>query len=125
MADPTSWDILDEDFEDLTDWTDADILDGVSEISPAGQLHEYANITDGDQGRRTRDIGTFPAQWTLEIRAYIDEADAYGGYARAVWQFEQIDGASHCRWRISPLFLLKTTLPAHRAPVCFQVWVCR
>ena len=67
-GDPGSWDLLDEDWTDITDWTAQGT--GTVEESPAGQLHTDAGT--GDFARAFRDIGTIPNEWTLEW-----ETDAY------------------------------------------------
>ena len=53
-----AWDLLAENFNDLTDWTDNDYGNGVSEISPAGQLHQDSSATTTSIARIYQDIGT-------------------------------------------------------------------
>jgi len=70
-ADPTSWDLLDENCNDISDWTDADNLNGVSEVSPAGEFRLYNTAAAGGSlARRTRDYGTTPDTFTVEMRVY-------------------------------------------------------
>jgi len=78
MPDPSSWDLLDEDFSDITDWTDAD-NDGESTEDPEGQLKlTVATAGAGRYARRTRDWGSLPNTFTAEIRVYHDTLGARG-----------------------------------------------
>src|SRR3990167_4821513 len=73
-ADPPSWDLLNEDCSDITDWTDMDEAQGVSEVSPAGQFRLY-NTSAGNNtvAQRQRDIGTYPTDgFTVEALVYND-----------------------------------------------------
>ena len=71
-----AWDIYTEDFADLTDWTDGDVNDGVSEISPAGELHQKNTLTTGI-GWLTQDIGTIGSgDYTFEIKFKFDVVPA-------------------------------------------------
>ena len=65
-----AWDLLEENFNDLTDWTDNDAGDAVSEISPAGYLHQIA--TGGWVPSITQDIGTIgTGDYTVEMRVKL------------------------------------------------------
>ena len=67
-----AWDLLEENFNDLTDWTDSDGGSAVSEISPAGQLHQ-SSPTTSDYARIRQDIGTIGSgDFTIFTRFKID-----------------------------------------------------
>lgn len=67
-----AWDLLDEDFADISDWTDEDNGTAVSEVSPAGQLHITTGATNSSDGKRTRDVGSIPNTLTVELKLYCD-----------------------------------------------------
>ena len=67
---PTA-DLLDEDCSGIGDWTDGDGGDSVSQVNPAGQFEFDSNTSDGG-AMRTRDIGTIPNTFTVEIKLYHD-----------------------------------------------------
>ena len=71
-----AWDIIEEDFADLTDWTDTDWGSGVSEISPAGQLHQDSINSDtvNNGGRIYQDTGTLSGDFTVEFKVKFDRA---------------------------------------------------
>jgi len=74
MADPGSWDLLDEDCSDISDWTDGDSGDCISQVNPAGQFEFDANTSaGGGQAYRYRDIGDYPNTFTFEIKVYHDD----------------------------------------------------
>jgi hypothetical protein len=66
--------LLNEDFNDCTSWTDGDTDTAVSEIDPAGQLRLDTNAgAAGDaQARRYKDITSPPSQFTIEVLTYFD-----------------------------------------------------
>lgn len=70
-----AWDRIEDDFDDLTDWTDNDWNGGVSEISPAGQLHQDSNGTGGG-ARIQRDIGDLSGDYTIEFKVKFDSITA-------------------------------------------------
>ena len=72
MPDPASWDLLDEAFDNLNDWGDVDSGNGVSEISPAGQLRLDGNAAIGG-ATRNQTITDFPLTLTLEYKLYCDK----------------------------------------------------
>ncbi len=70
-----SWDLLDETFTNLDDWTNQDNDTGESEISPAGELRLDTNA--GAAGgiayaQQYQDIGAYPDAFTVEIETYFD-----------------------------------------------------
>lgn len=67
-----AWDLLDEDFSDISDWADEDNGSAVSEVSPAGQLHATTGATLGSDAKRTRDVGSIPNTITVELKLYCD-----------------------------------------------------
>ena len=66
-----SWDLLDENCSSIADWDDLDAINGVSDVYPAGQFrfHTYT-AASGNYARRSRDIGSFPDNFTYEIKVY-------------------------------------------------------
>jgi hypothetical protein len=74
MADPTSWDLLDEDCSVITDWVDNDNGSGVSSVSPSGQFKmDSGNLTSAyHRAARYRTISTPPDTFTFEIKVYHD-----------------------------------------------------
>ena len=62
-------DLLNESCTDISDWTDGDSGDGVSEVSPAGQFKFYS--TGESWTRRYRTITTPPDTFSLEIKTYF------------------------------------------------------
>ena len=70
---PASWDLLDENCSDISDWNDADIGNAVSEVSPAGQFRMDGNTAIGyNKAERNRDIGSIPNTFTIEVKLYHD-----------------------------------------------------
>jgi hypothetical protein len=73
MADPASWDILDEDFEDITDWTQYDLYNGVSSESPDGQLRLYTGVEKlGNRAGRYRRGLSLGQDLTVECKLKMD-----------------------------------------------------
>ena len=74
-ADPASWDLLDEDCADISDWADGDTDTAVSEVDPAGQFRFDTNsgAAGNAYARRSRDIGSYPNTFTVEIQVYHDD----------------------------------------------------
>ena len=73
-AEAVTWDLLDEDCSDISDWVDDDNLNGVSEVSPAGQFRFDANTSGvNNYARRNRDVGSYTNTFTLEIELYHDD----------------------------------------------------
>jgi hypothetical protein len=74
-------DLLQLDFNDLTDWTDADAGGAVSEISPAGQLHlDLRSLVANNISRRNKDCGTVGnGNYYVEIKFIGDAWDGFGG----------------------------------------------
>ena len=64
-----AWDLLEENFNDLTAWTDADSGDGESEISPAGILKQ-SNSASGSRALISQTLETGPgtADFTIEVK---------------------------------------------------------
>lgn len=87
-----TWDLLDEPWDALGDWTKTG--DGISEISPPGQLHQQG--TGLSQSGRTKTLaGGLPTQYTFESRLKID---GFNGY-RHLYDF--YDGEHLCHFRIT------------------------
>jgi len=74
VDDPASWDLLDEDCSDISDWVSLDQAPGVSEVDPAGQFRfdTNASAAGNDSAGRRRDIGEYPNTFTVEIKVYHD-----------------------------------------------------
>ena len=67
-----TWDLLDEDCADISDWVDDDAINGVSEVSPAGQFRMDANTAAStNKASRSRAISTATTM-TVEIKLYHD-----------------------------------------------------
>lgn len=72
---PGSWDLLDEDCSGIGDWADEDDGDAVSSVSPAGQFKFDSgpnSAASNEEAVRTRDIGSYPNVFTLEMKLYHD-----------------------------------------------------
>jgi len=77
-GDPGTWDLLDEDCAAIDDWVDGDTFTAASEVSPAGQfrMDTNAGAADNAAAHRTRDIGSIPNTFTVEIKLYHDSIGA-------------------------------------------------
>lgn len=74
-----TWDLLDESFANLDDWTNADAGNGISEISPAGELRLDGNTASATTfARQLQDIGSFPDSFTFQVKIYFDSLGVYG-----------------------------------------------
>jgi len=79
--------LIEEDFANLTGWTDSDSNGAVSEIDPAGQLHlDCRDIPSGvGYGKRSKDIGTIgDGDYYAELKFEGDVWDAAGGTANGI-----------------------------------------
>lgn len=87
--DPSSWNLLYENCDNITDWTDNDYDTGVSEVDPAGQFRFDTNT--GAAGNayagRYRDIGSYPDLITFELKLYHDDIGTYVDIDRAQFFF--------------------------------------
>lgn len=75
MADPASWDLLDESFDNLDDWTDQSVRSASASIDPTGQCKLDSGATsaaNNDYARIFQDIGSVPNTFTIEIKLYHD-----------------------------------------------------
>lgn len=69
-----TWDLLDEDCSDISDWADNDNNNGVSEVDPAGQFRMDANLAGVNNfAFRSRTDIDWSAKFILEIRLYHDD----------------------------------------------------
>lgn len=75
-----TWDLLDENCSDISDWADEDVRAAVSEVDPAGQFRFDTNTSSvtNDYCQRSRNIGSYPDIFTLEIKLYHDALGAIG-----------------------------------------------
>jgi len=102
-----AWDLLEENFNDLTDWTDNDYGNGVSEISPAGQLHQDS-VNAASIARIYQDIGTIgTGDYTFEIKVLFDVLPTTETTAKNL--YFQVSGTTH---RVN-LYFTKGTLQTH------------
>jgi len=68
-------DILNEDCSDISDWTDNDAGNSVSEVEPTGQLRLDGNTaTTPNYASRKRNIGSPPNTFSLEFKPYFNKA---------------------------------------------------
>lgn len=74
-----SKDVLNEPWDDLTDWTETNAGDGDSEIDPAGQLHQSASTrpSSSQLDQTLSDIGT---DYTIEIRSVVNTMEGFTSY---------------------------------------------
>lgn len=72
--------IFQVDFDNLTDWTDADSNGAVSEIDPAGQLHlDCESMSANGAADRYKDLGTIgTGDFYIEVKFKGDTWDGYG-----------------------------------------------
>ena len=85
MAEPGSWDLLDEDCSDISDWTDIDSGSAVSDVDPAGQFRFRTLATDTSNAHRWRDMGSTPNTITAEVKLYCDAPGSAPGDGHAVY----------------------------------------
>ena len=92
-----AWDILEEDFTDLTDWTDSDWGSAVSEISPAGQLRQDTVNADGAANgpRIYQDTGDLSGDFTVEFKIKFDRSLVTAGAGPILFK---LHGATHQIW---------------------------
>ncbi|MCK4815004.1 hypothetical protein KA005_04465 [bacterium] len=87
-----TWDLLDESFANLDDWVDGDNVNGESEISPAGELRLDGNIAAANNyARQYQDIGSFPDEFTAQVKLYHDLIGTYSDNNRFVLICNQAD----------------------------------
>jgi len=67
-----AWDLEDEDCADISDWIDNDNLNGVSEVSPAGQFRMDANTADTNNYASRQKTISVATKMTAEIKLYHD-----------------------------------------------------
>jgi hypothetical protein len=93
--DPSSWDLLNQSWNDLTGWTKFGT--GTASISPAGQLYILPN--DNNYIIEQRDIGSLPSDgFTLQSRFVLDNVGDLASGAFYSWQL--FDGAVLANFRI-------------------------
>ena len=93
-SDPASWDLLDEDCTDISDWSDDDTGEAVSQVNPAGKFELDTNTSadTNDRAYRSRDIGSLPDDFTLEIKLYHDALGTIEDDDIFIFQTYQADG---------------------------------
>lgn len=89
-------DLLDENCDDISDWTDGDYGGGVSEVSPAGQFRFDSNTRteENSYAYRYRTITSPPDKFTIETKIYCDLVGTLSNldylkihYDTATWRF--------------------------------------
>lgn len=91
------WDLLNEDCNDISDWTDTDKGVAVSEVDPAGQFRfdTNAGAAGNDYAQRDRTLSSPPDKFIIEIRTYFDDIGTLAAadnfwlrYSTASWLFQ-------------------------------------
>lgn len=127
-----AWDLLDEDCSDISDWDDDDTDTAVSEVSPAGQFRLDTNL--GAAGNAiaqiSRDIGSFPNTFTIEIKLYHDTLGTRADSDYFVIRPEQGDERSYIYFATdgcyvrdnSGFYEVGTDLVKHGGSAEWQTW---
>jgi len=76
---PPSWNLLDEDFENISDWTFTYAGTKLYEENPSGQLHLKAGNTVPSNVAGYRYITTSQSEVTIETKVYFDQLANYNG----------------------------------------------
>lgn len=91
-----SWNLLNEDCTDISDWIDGDIGTAVSEVSPAGQFRfdTNAGAAGNAYAYRYRTITSPPNKFVIEMKTYFDTLGTKGNndymrfdYHTDTWKF--------------------------------------
>lgn len=98
-----TWDILDEDCSDISDWTDGDGAKSESKVDPAGQF--YFNASVSTSAWRYRTLVTPPNTFTFEIKIYHDSLAALSSGAYFVLEYHQADEFFQAVFASDGLFL--------------------
>ena len=92
IASGASWDLLDEDCSDISDWTDYDNINGVSsQVTFDGKscFKFDSNVASaGNRAGRIRTDISIPRDYVLEVNLYCDEVSAgstYDYFAIEIW----------------------------------------
>ena len=91
-------DLLNENCNDISDWTDNDRDTAVSEVDPAGQFRFDTNAGAEGNAMATRDriIAHPPDQFSIEIKTYFDSIGLLGSdhamlnYTSSTWSFRVV-----------------------------------
>ena len=88
MNDGADWSLLDEGFTNLNNWSNSDVGAGVSEASPAGQLHQDSNGTSGKAciDKSITAIGT--QDYTVEFKI------KFGTFSSTDWYEITVNGGT-------------------------------
>src|SRR3990172_3687108 len=86
VGDPSSWDVLDEDWNSLTGWTKSGT--GTSEISPAGNIHVLPDSNNYIVESKTVTALQTLNQTTVEFRDYYDALGTFasGNIVYLAWR---------------------------------------
>lgn len=87
--DPMSWNLLHEECDNITSWTDNDYDTGVSEVDPAGKFRfdTNAGAAGNAYASRSKDIGSYPDLITFELKLYHDDIGTYADIDRTQFFF--------------------------------------
>lgn len=124
------WDILDEECTDISSWTNNDVGNGVSSVSPAGQFSFAANAhKTPNYAARFQYISSPPNEFTLEIKTYFDSLA--NGFNEAVLWYQSNTWALNLYWSSFQGLVIKktggadvvvTTDVPHDANARWQTW---
>lgn len=94
--------LMNEDCNDITSWTDADTSDAVSSVSPAGWFR-FLTVTAGGNASRTKTIASPPLDFTVDIKITLTTVGANTNraalfYGTAAWRLQ-------ARWHTGGMFI--------------------
>jgi hypothetical protein len=98
--------LMNEDCNDITSWTDDDTSDAVSSVSPAGWF-KFLTVTAGGYAGRSKTITTPPANFTVEIKITLTAGGtntdrATFAYGSSTWRLA-------ARWHTSGMFITNSS----------------
>jgi len=131
---PPSWDLLDEAFANLDDWTDISTGDASVSISPAGQCkHDTGanSAANNDKARLEQVISSIPNTFTVEIKVYHDALGTLAAVDFFRLYIYQADEYLDVNWSSDGLFIrdtdsgvteVGTDLVKHGGSAEWQTW---
>lgn len=100
-------DILDENCLDISDWTDGDVGNSVSEVEPNGQFRFDTNtVTETNYAKRSRLLVTPPNTFSFEIKTYFNNADV--GFNNFTVKYSSATWCLWIKFQTTKLYVLKT-----------------
>lgn len=125
-----SWDLLDEDCSDMSDWDNLSQGNAVPEVSPAGQFRMDANATDNPNHATVMiDIGSYPNEWTGEIKLYHDALGTNAAFDYFQFEMRRDDFRVYVRFATGGLWVHTGTISLLLADVvkfgggaAWQIW---